>query len=128
MASEAAPLNKAEAPGAATGFGPPWLLLCLTLLLIALAVFQLAYLVPRCMVVVQQFAGHWVPAPLRLLAGVPEWLGPLAGLLVAALAVWQRGSLRRVALVATGTLAVNVGLLLSTVGSLFEVLSHVGRP
>src|SRR5690348_6208850 len=81
--------------------GARWLLLCLALLLAALAAFQFVYVVPRCMVVVQNFAGHWVPAPLRLLAAVPEWSAVAAGLAVGAFAVWQRRSLHRVALLAT---------------------------
>jgi hypothetical protein len=106
--------------------GPQWPLLGLTLLLAGLAVFQHVYLVPRCLYVVQHLAGHWVPAPLRLLAGVPEWAALAAGLLLAALAVWQRGSVLRLTLLATVALAVNVGTFVAVVNSVAQVLSHVG--
>src|SRR5690348_2617131 len=82
-----------------------WMLLGMTLLLVGLAAFQLVYVVPRCLYVVQQFAGHWVPAPLRLLAAVPEWSSVTAALAAGALAVWQRRSLHRVTLLATVALA-----------------------
>src|SRR5688572_25179872 len=99
-----------------------WLLLVLTLLLVALAAFQLVYLVPRCMYVVQHFAGHWVPAPLRLLAGIPEWWSVAAWLITGALVVWQRGSFHRMTLLATVAVAANVGIFLSVLNSLFWVL------
>ncbi len=127
MATVATTPNKAEAPPAAASSGSPWLLLCLTLLLAASAVFQLLYLVPRSMYVVQHFVGHRVPAPLYLLARAPEWSAVAAGMLVGALAVWQRGSLRRVALLATAALAVNVGVFLSVLNSLCWVLSRWGQ-
>jgi hypothetical protein len=116
--------TKAEAAPAAASSGSQWLLLGLTLLLVALAVFQLVYLVPRCLYVVQHFAGHWVPGSLRLLASIPEWLVMGAGLIVVAFAVWQRGSLHRMTLLATVALAGNVGIFLSILNSLFRVLSR----
>jgi hypothetical protein len=124
MAAGATISSKAEAPPAAASSGPQWLLLSLTLLLVASAVFQLVYVVPRCMYVVQHFVGHKVPAPLRLLASIPEWSSIIAGLILGAFAVWQRGSLHRVTLLATAALAVNVGLFLSVLNSLFQVLSR----
>ncbi len=127
MATVATTSNQAEAPPAAASPGSPWLMLCLTMLLVASAVFQLVYVVPRAMYVVQHFAGHRVPAPLYLLASVHEWAGVAAGLLAGALALWQRGSLRRVVLVATAALAVNVGIFLSALNSLFWVLSRWGQ-
>jgi hypothetical protein len=99
----------------------------LTLLLAASAVFQLVYLVPRSMYVVQHFVGHRVTAPLYLLARVPEWSAVAAGLLLGSLAVWHRGSPRRAALLATVALAVNVGVFLSLLNSLFQVLSRLGQ-
>jgi hypothetical protein len=126
MSAAATTSNKAEAPPAASA-GPRWLLLGLTLLLVALAVFQFVYLAPVSMVVVQHIAGHLVPAPLLLLMRIPEWAGLLAGLLLAAFVVWQRGSLHRLTLLAIVTLAVNLGLLLAILSSLFQVLSRFGR-
>jgi hypothetical protein len=124
MAAGATTLNKAEASPAAASSGLQWLLLLLTLLLVALAVFQLVYLVPRCAYVIQHFVGHLVPAPLLLLARVPAWSVVVAGLILGAFAVWQRGSLHRVTLLATATLAVNVGFLISILSSLIQVLSR----
>ena len=127
MAAGETTSNVAEAQQAASSPGSRWLLLSLTLLLVALAVFQLVYLVPRTTYVVQHLVGHWVPAPLRLLANVPEWSGMAAGLLAGAFAVWQRGSLHRLTLLATAALAVNVGIFLSVLNSLFQVLSRWGQ-
>src|SRR5262245_5523531 len=112
MAAGVTTANKAEAPPAAASSGLQWLLLPLTLLLVALAVFQLIYLTPRCAYVVQNLTGY-LPATLRLLVGIPEWSVVVAGLVLGAFAVWRRGSLHRVTLLATATLAVNVGLLVS---------------
>src|SRR5262245_42061898 len=124
MAAGATTSNQAEAPPAAASSGARWLLLCLTLLLAAVAVFQLVYLVPRSMYVVQHLLGHQVPGPLRLLASTPEWAGMVAGLALGAVAVWHGGSVRRMTLLATVALAVNVGLFLSVLSSLFQVLSR----
>ena len=107
--------------------GAQWPLLGLTLLLAGLVVFQQVYLVPRSMYVVQHLAGHWVPAPLRVLASVPEWAALAAGLLLAALAVWQRGSVHRLTLLATVALAVNVGTFVAVVNSVAQILS-LSRP
>src|SRR5262249_23521706 len=101
-------------------------LLGLTLLLVALAVFQRVYLVPRCMVVVQNFVGHWVPAPLRLLFAVPEWAFLAAGLILGAVAVWQRGVLHRMILLITVAVAVNVGVLRAVGNGLLWALPRGG--
>lgn len=116
--------NKAEVPPAG---GARTLLLFQTLLLVVAAAFQLVYLVPRSLYLVQNFLGHWVPVPLRLLSEVPAWSVLVAGLLVAALAVWQRGSLHRLTLLSTAALAVNLGIFLALVDSLFAVLSRAGQ-
>jgi hypothetical protein len=126
MSAAATTPNKAEAPPEALA-SPRWLLLGLTLLLAALAVFQLVYLAPICMYVVQHLEGHLVPAPLLVLMRIPEWAGLIAGLMLAAFAVWQRGSLHRLSLLAIVALAVNLGLLLAILSSLFQVLSRFGR-
>jgi hypothetical protein len=115
---------KPEAPPAAVSPDTRGLLLALTLLLVALAVFQLVILAPRSMVVVQHFAGHHVPAPLQLLMRIPEWASLGAGLLLGAFAVWHRRSLHRVALLATAALAINVGIFLAVLNSLVWLVSR----
>ena len=115
----------ADPPPAAIPPSLPRLLLGLALLLAASAVFQLVYLVPRSMFVVQHFVGQRVPAPLYLASRVPDWAALAAGLLVVAVAVWQRGSLGRLGLLATAALAANVGIFLSVLNSLVSILSRL---
>src|SRR5262245_49828327 len=127
MASGAVAPQKAADPTAPAQAGPRWLLLGLALLLVALAVFQSVYLVPRCLVVVQSFVGHWVPAPLRLLSAVPEWAALVAGFVLGAVAVWQRGSPHRISLLMTVAVAANVGISLAVVNGLLRALPSGGQ-
>lgn len=106
-----------------TSSGVRWLLLSLTLLLVALAVFQLVYLAPLVTHLAQKLDGA-VPGTLRLLLTVPEWVTLVAGLGLGTFAVWHRGSLHRVSLLAIVALAVNVGVLISILSSLVQVLSR----
>jgi hypothetical protein len=101
-----------------------WLLPALTLLLTALAVYQLVYFAPRCLWVLQRF-GAPQPGYLRLLLTVPEEAVVVAGLALGVFAFWQRRFVGRSALLATTALAVNVALLICLVSSLFELLSRL---
>jgi hypothetical protein len=104
-----------------------WLLPGLTLLLAALAVYQLVYLVPRCVRVLQHL-GERQPGYFHLLLGLPEWVVPAVALAFGAVALWQRRCVGRSALLATLAVAVNVACLLLIVGSLNQVLSRVQSP
>src|SRR5262245_41260771 len=127
MVAGAVTSDKAEGSSAPAKAGSRWLLLCLALLLVALAVFQSVYLVPRCMAGVQSFVGHWVPVPLRLLSAVPEWAALVAGLVFGAVAGWQRDALHRMVLLITVAVAVNVGVLLAVVNGLLWALPRGGH-
>jgi hypothetical protein len=102
--------------------GVRWLLPCLTLLLAALAAYQLVVLVPRCTWVMRNL-GVAEPGYLRLLLRLPEWAAPAAALAFGGVALWQCGSVGRSALLATLAVAVNVGCLLGIVGALSRVQS-----
>jgi hypothetical protein len=121
MATAMTTENDPEALAPANTSGPRWLLLSLTLLLVALAVFQGVFLAPRCANVVQNFGGQMSPS-LRLLLRITDWPAMVLGLALGTFVVWQGRSLHRLTLFATAALAVNVGLLLSVVNSLFHVL------
>jgi hypothetical protein len=119
--------TESAAVGDAVPTGVRWLLPGLTLLLAGLAAFQLVLLVPRCVWVTQRL-GVREPGYLRLLLGLPGWVGPAAVLALGVVALWQRGSVRRSALLATLAVAVNVGCLIGILESLFQVLSRAPSP
>jgi hypothetical protein len=101
-----------------------WLLPGLTLLLAVLAVFQLVYLAPRCLHIMQNLGipqSGGLALILSTVFAVGEWPLLLAALAFGAFAVWQRGSVRRSALLATIALAINLGLFLCILENLFRV-------
>ena len=100
-----------------------WLLPVLTILLAGLAIVQLVYFVPRCVLIAQRFAGQQ-PGYINLLLTVPEWLAVVGAVALGALAVWQRRSVRRSALLAAVALALNVALVICIMGCLSEVLAR----
>lgn len=126
MAEETTP---ADRPGTGSDTLPPalrWLLPALTVLLAALAVWQVVNFAPKCVYVAQRL-GVQHPGQLNLLMSIPEWLAMAAGLVLAGLAIWHRGSVGRAALLATVAVAVNVGLLFCVLGSLFKMVSVLSR-
>jgi hypothetical protein len=102
-----------------------WLLPGLTLLLAGLAVYQLLFVTPRFVFVLDHLGA---PRPgslmlmLSLAHAVPEWSFVLAALAVGVFAFWQRDYVGRSALLATILLAVNVGLLITVFNCLFRVV------
>jgi hypothetical protein len=104
-----------------------WLLPCLTVLLAALAVYQLVYLVPRCSAAILNLEGR-EPGPLRFLRSFPEWAPPVAALAFGAVVLWQRASVARSALLATLAVAINVAALLCIVNALSQTLSRMQSP
>jgi hypothetical protein len=111
---------------AATPMGVRWLLPSLTLLLAALAAYQLVYLVPRCIWLMQNL-GVREPGYLRSLL-LPSWAAPIAALALSVIAWLQRGSATRSALLALLAVGVNVGCNLCIVGALSQILSHAQSP
>lgn len=110
----------------ARSMGVRWLLPSLTLLLAALAVYQLVYLVPRCTLLMQNL-GVREPGYLRSLH-LPSWAAPVAALAFVVVAWRQRGSVSRSALLALLAVGVNVSCILCIVGALSQILSHAQSP
>jgi hypothetical protein len=109
------PAAPAPAPSAAR-----WLLPALTLLLAVLAVGQLAYFVPRCTYMLRNLNLR-PPRYFETLQEVPLGLAAAAAAALGVLAVWQRGSANRSALLATVAIAVNVSLLLAVLNVVFNL-------
>lgn len=76
------------------------------------------------MFLAQRLAGEQ-PGYISLALTVPDWLTIVAACILIILAVWQRGSVQRSALLASLTLAVNVALVVCVMGCLWGELARV---
>ena len=72
MAADVTIPNGVKNPRATVPSGVRWLLPGLTLLLAALAVYQILFLAPRCLWVMQRAGIRW-PGSLELMLSIPDW-------------------------------------------------------
>jgi hypothetical protein len=120
--------SEATLPESAAGARQPlpaelrWSLPVFSLILTVLALFQLIYLAPVALHILQVYGIQQTSVPAIVLH-LPEWLAVSLGLALAGLALWLRASVRASALLAAGLLLGNVIVLTSLMSVTWLTLS-----